>query len=519
MASIAHQGPFRWKAVELLKLFIYIGLMIIGFLSLPNNIWDAERGQWILVMAYLGIWRYVWWTTHFTRAVVFSKSVFPQLRERSDQLWKAGWRPQELVFMLTTFYEERTVTERVILSIIREVERVGVPARIFVGSGTDYDEKIIEQSVNRFGKNANIEVFFIRQNQPGKRMAIGLTLRAISRRKVHRDTPIIFIDGDTILSPQCLDRCLPMFRLNPKLHAMTTDEQPILYAPKWVRRWFALRFAQRHMVMQSHSLSKKVLTLTGRMSIFRAAKVLEPDFVRLIEADCLDHWLWGRFRFLSGDDKSTWYALLLQGAEMLYVPDATVWTVDTIQENVNERMKQNLLRWSGNMLRNGARAIALGPRRVGWFIWWCIVDQRIAMWTSLAAPLAMISAGFIVDAKYWTSYILWVLLTRLFLSCLIWYHDRRLEMSYPFMLYLNQMANAAVKVYLLFRLPNQRWANRQDQRYTPAEGIRWALKNAFAFYLTIFYVMTFMFIILIYIGVLRPPEFGTVMGILGFTPT
>ena len=517
---IAHQGPFRWKAAELFKLFLYCGVMVVGFLTLDNNIWDADRGQWILVMAYLGIWRYVWWLTHFVRAVLYGKLVFPRLRARANALWDQGWRPEELVFMMTTFYEERVVTEKVILSIIYEAQRVGVPTRIFVGSGAAIDEKIIQQSVKRFGKDMDIEVIFVRQNQPGKRMAIGLALRAISRKKVASNTPIMFIDGDTILAPNCLKNCLPLLALRPNMHAMTTDEQPILYGPKFLRRWFDLRFAQRHMVMQSQALSNKVLTLTGRLSIFRAKKVTDIKFIRLIEADCLDHWLWGRFRFLSGDDKSTWYALLKDRAEMLYVPDALCWTVDTIRkEDMYHRMIQNLLRWSGNMLRNGARAIALGPRRVGFFIWWCIVDQRIAMWTSLAAPLAMISAGFIVSKSYWTSYLLWVMLTRLFLASLIFYHDRRLEMSYPFVLYVNQMVNAVTKVYLLFRLPNQRWANRQDQRYTPAEGFKWAVKNSIALYLTVFYVLTFLFVLLIYIGVLRPPPFGTVMSILGFSPS
>lgn len=518
MARVAHKGPFRWKAEELLKLFLYFGVMVVGFLNLPNNIWDADRGQWILVMAYLGIWRYVWWTTHFVRAIIYGRLVFPRLRGKADYLWNHGWRPDEVVFMMTTFYEERVVTEKVILSIIHEVQRIGVPARIFVGSGTTADEKIIQESANRFGKNVKLEVIFVRQNQPGKRIAIGLALRAISRQKIGRDTPVVFIDGDTILAPGCLKLCLPLFALRPKMHALTTDEQPILYGPKLLRRWFDLRFAQRHMVMQSHALAGKVLTLTGRLSIFRAKKVTDLTFIRLIEADSLDHWLWGRFRFLSGDDKSTWYALLKVRAEMLYVPDAMCWTVDTIrQEDMYNRMIQNLLRWSGNMLRNGARAIALGPRRVGFFIWWCIVDQRIAMWTSLAAPLALLFAGFIVSKDYWTSYLLWVMLTRLFLACLIFYHDRRIEMSYPFVLYINQMVNAAVKVYLLFRLPNQRWANRQDQRYSPAEGLKWMVKNSIALYLTVFYVVTFLFVLLIYIGVLRPPAFGTLMSILGFS--
>ncbi|MDO9084017.1 MAG: glycosyltransferase, partial [Humidesulfovibrio sp.] len=248
---IAHQGPFRWKAAELFKLFLYCGVMVVGFLTLDNNIWDADRGQWILVMAYLGIWRYVWWLTHFVRAVLYGKLVFPRLRARANALWDQGWRPEELVFMMTTFYEERVVTEKVILSIIYEAQRVGVPTRIFVGSGAAIDEKIIQQSVKRFGKDMDIEVIFVRQNQPGKRMAIGLALRAISRKKVASNTPIMFIDGDTILAPNCLKNCLPLLALRPNMHAMTTDEQPILYGPKCLRRWFDLRFAQRHMVLQS----------------------------------------------------------------------------------------------------------------------------------------------------------------------------------------------------------------------------------------------------------------------------
>ncbi len=515
MARVAHHGPFRWSAGQLFKLLLYMAAMAVAFMTLQNNIWDPDRGQWIMVMAWLGIWRYTWWTIHFTRAVVFGKFVFPRLRLRSDNLWNAGWRPKELVFMLTTFYEERTITEKVILSIVNEVKRVGVPARIFVGTGATQDEIFMEQSVKRFAGDADIELHFVRQNQPGKRIAIGLTLRAISRRKVDRDTPIIFMDGDAMLAPRCLERCLPMFRLNPELHGLTTDEQAIIFGPKWIRNWFDLRFAQRHMVMQSHALAGKVLTLTGRMSIFRAHKVLEVEFIRLVEADSLDHWLWGRFRFLSGDDKSTWYALLRQRAEMLYVPDALVWTVDTVKGDVKKQLKEYLLRWSGNMLRNGSRAIALGPWRVGLFIWWCLVDQRLAMWTSLAAPIAMISAGFIINADYWTSYVLWVLLTRLFLASLIFYHDRRIEMSYPFILYVNQMTNAALKVYLLFRLPNQRWANRQDQRYRSADGLIWAIKNCLALYLTVLYASVFMFLVLIYIGVLHLTDYNVVLGMLG----
>ena len=44
--------------------------------------------------------------------------------------------------------------------------------------------------------------------------------------------------------------------------------------------WHKLRFAQRHINMCSMALSKRVLTMTGRMSVFRATVVTDPDIHR-----------------------------------------------------------------------------------------------------------------------------------------------------------------------------------------------------------------------------------------------
>ena len=165
---------------------------------------------------------------------------------------------------------------------------------------------------------------------------------------------------------------MPLFHLYSDLQAVTTDEEVICIGPAWIRSWLTMRFAQRRLAMQSHALAGRVLTLTGRMSVFRARHIIRYDFIRLLEADHLSHWLWGDFRFLSGDDKSTWYYMLKNGARTLYVPDAHGYTVEVIEGSGLERMVQNFRRWSGNMLRNGSRAIALGPRRMPFFIWWCI---------------------------------------------------------------------------------------------------------------------------------------------------
>jgi glycosyltransferase Alg8 len=70
------------------------------------------------------------------------------------------------------------------------------------------------------------------------------------------------------------------------------------------------------------------LTLTGRMSLYRARVALSDGFIDLLQHDAIDHYRLGRVKFLTGDDKSTWYYILRSGREMLYVPDVRVITVE-----------------------------------------------------------------------------------------------------------------------------------------------------------------------------------------------
>ena len=302
----------------------------------------------------------------------------------------SGWRPKHLHFMMTTYKEHRSITEAVVRGMVTQIREAGIPATIWLGSGDKYDEDIIEDQLQAVGSDLDITLRIIRQNVGGKRMAIGLVLRAMSRANVPDDDIVVFMDGDFIMESNAVRACLPLFKLYPDLQAVTTDEDVIAEAPQWMQSMLSMRFAQRRMAMQSHALSGRVLTLTGRMSVFRVKHVKTLEFIRLLEADYLDHWLWGSFRFLSGDDKSTLYYMLKHGARLLYVPDAMGYTVEVVEGSGVNRMVQNYRRWSGNMLRNGARVIALGPKRVPFFIWWCFVDQRIAMWTMLVNPAVAI---------------------------------------------------------------------------------------------------------------------------------
>lgn len=488
---------YALRAEDLLALFVYFACITAGVFALPRDLMAVLVSHGIFgALGLLGIWRFGWWLTHAVRAAIYQRVVYAGLRRQSDALWRAGWRPSEVAFLMTTFREDPVTTRAVLDCILAEAQSVGVRARLVVGTGDASDERVIGEHVAAWRRAdpagaSQLEVVLVRQPAPGKRIAIGAALRALGRIGVGGDVPIVFLDGDSLMERGCLRRCLPLFALEPDMDALTTLERATVHGSQFMQHWLDMRFAQRHLAMNSHALSRKVLTLTGRMSVYRARAVLDEDFVSTVEEDHLDDWLWGRFRFLSGDDKSTWYSLLRRGAAMRYVPDALVRTIEKMEGPVLPRVTQNLLRWSGNMLRNGRRAIALGPNRVGWFVWWCIVDQRIAMWTCLAGPVTLVGGALLVHPAMVLAVPLWVMLTRGLQASLLYPYATRVDVTFPFFLYFNQLAASLVKVYILFRLPIQRWANRGDQRANDAEGAGFAQKRLIARYLTAFWVLIF----------------------------
>jgi Glycosyltransferase like family 2 len=132
-----------------------------------------------------------------------------------------------------------------------------------------------------------------------------------------------------------------------------------------MQAWHSLRFAQRHQVMSSMALSRRLLVVTGRMSIYRAAVAIDPGFIDLLENDHLDHWRFGRFPLLTGEDKSTWYWLLRRGRRMLYLPDVRVVTVEhPPAKRLLPATTKLMLRWSSSRCP------------VAWSRWWCGLTDR-----------------------------------------------------------------------------------------------------------------------------------------------
>jgi glycosyltransferase Alg8 len=497
----------KWNLAVLLKIALYVSLCIVLLTLVPNRLFDPEVRQVTYTIGAIGLWRFGWWFTHAVRALIYSRITYPRIRRQAEEAVGTGWRPRHLHFMMTTFRERREITEAVVRGIVIQVREAGAPATVWLGSGDVIDEEVIEAELERVGEGLDITLNIVRQNVSGKRMAIGLVLRAMSRAEVPDDDIVVFMDGDFIMAAGAVRKCLSLFVLYPDLQAVTTDEDVVCLGPRWMQSLLAMRFAQRRLAMQSHALSGRVMTLTGRMSVFRVKHVKSREFIRLLEADYLDHWLWGRFRFLSGDDKSTLYYMLKIGARLLYVPDAIGYTVEIVSGNGFERMLQNYRRWSGNMLRNGARVIALGPRRMPFFIWWCFVDQRIAMWTMLMSPAIAIIAALLHSASYLIFYALLIALSRLILSLVLFTYARTVDLMFPLVLYGNQVANAAIKVCTLFRLSKQRWFNRGDQRAAQSgDKLFLAVRHYMATYQTALAVSAFLLIVVVIAGLVEVPQ-------------
>src|SRR3546814_5091179 len=201
-----------------------------------------------------------------------------------------------------------------------------------------------------------------------------------------------------------------------------------------------MRFAQRQILMCSIGLSRRVLTLTGRMSAFRSSVSSNPEFIRMVEDDSVHHWRLGRFKFLTGDDKSTWFYILRSGLEMLYFHDARVVTIEHPPHPVFMTAASMLMvRWFGNMLRTNSRALALGPRRMCLFTWWAILDQRVTMWTSLIGLTGALWITLFKTPFALVVYLYWVALTRFVQTLTLLTVRKNVSWNFPFLLFFNQI--------------------------------------------------------------------------------
>jgi glycosyltransferase Alg8 len=461
-------------------------LLLVSALVLivpPSTLEELGRSG-VLALGLIATWRYGWALTHLIRSLIYRHYTFPRWRRNVDAL--AHDHDQQAFFLVTSFRIGTDTTIRVYRAVFEAALAYPGPSTVVASVVEMGDQRLIKSLFQTIVRNqgGRIKLRLVRIAGTGKRDALAFGFRAIADAAPYDDDIVMVIDGDSIVPRDLVSRCAPLLRLNPNVGGLTTDEEAEVQGRPIFQHWYALRFAQRHILMSSMGLARRVLTLTGRMSMLRASIVSNPDFIRQVEVDYVDHWRLGRVKLLTGDDKSTWFWLLKNGYEMLYVPDVVVRTIEELpSENFFEASTTLMVRWFGNMLRTNARAIQLGPRRIGLFTWWSVIDQRISMWTSLTGFVFALLGTLFITPFAGVIYIAWILASRYVLTLLLLTSRDRVSLWYPFLLWYNQVVGSFVKTFIFAHMSRQRWTR---QKTTLSRGVSRAearLHNASSVYM------------------------------------
>jgi mannuronan synthase len=483
-------------AVGLLGGLVFLGIHT-GHWSATANIAD------LLTLGFIGTWRWSQFFLRLGRSWYYQFWRFRRWRKVANTVPMEALPP--ICLIVPTYKEQLWITERVFKAIAKEAYTIMQPLMVFVSSSSDAENRAIQAIVNEHDPEGRVQLI-LRTQQHGKRKALADSLRELAQMGVPHNTIVALMDGDSELGPNVLRQTLPFFQLFPKLGALTTDEIPIVQGSYLFSEWFHLRFVQRHYQMCADSLSRKVMCLTGRFSLFRADVALHPGFADQLEFDQLDDWLWGRFKFLSGDDKSTWFWLLKNRYEMLYVPDALVYSIETVSGSVSGRAVANMRRWFGNMLRNNSRALALGPKVTGWGVWYTLLDQRLSIWTSLILPGMLILT--IVQGRWLATALIlsWTLMTRpLMLGLLFVGRSSHLKLIHILLLVMMQWFASFIKIWVQMNLAQQKWSNRGNQSIdVTGSALKIFTKRSISYFTIAVQMMAFIMMLMTMTGLFQP---------------
>jgi len=443
----------------------WIGIIFLLINLLPGYAWAWKAHGIIASIVLIGFWRYSWYALNLTQYMLYKHKKYPRLKR---EVFKNPKFPKRVFFLIPSYKEDYKISKLTFKYLIEESYKIPSQVYFYISVAGKDEVEIIKRFIEMYDIQKRTKAIFLYQSQ-GKRVALAHGLRAIAREfykisswhKDAKDDVIVLMDGDSVVGKNVLYKFLPFFTKFPKLGAVTTDEYVYYYGEgtKYLSMWYSMKFVKRHIMMSSHSFHNKVLTLTGRFSAFRAEILLKEEFIEHVANDFLYHWLFGKFRFLMGDDKSTWFNLLKNGWDMLYIPDTMVFALENRAGPFFKVTSSLMFRWYGNMLRNNFRALKLGPKRIGsFFIWMAILDQRLSMWTSLFGPTAATLLSIVYTPFFWVFYFIWALIIRLVQFIPIIKEKFSPHILHMLILFYDQWVGSMVKIYASFNLAKQKWA-------------------------------------------------------------
>ena len=449
---------------------IYILLILIGYFYLPLDRIDPYARDLVFLIGFIGVWRYGWFFNNAVRAWIYRKSRFPAIR-KAEQDGGEALDPDHVFLLITTFRIGTEVSVRTYRAAVKDAIACGYDVTIIASLVEMSEERLVRKIFAAFNPPDRVKLIITRIKGTGKRDALAAGFRVVANANVDRYRSVVaVIDGDSVITPGLIRKCARLFALNENLGGLTTDEDEEDYllthaegiSEKIYYYWYKMRFAQRNISMSSLSLSNKILTLTGRMSMIRANIVAKREFVETVQADRIGHWRLGEFYFLTGDDKSSWFDVVRDGWELWYVPDVMVTTVDEIPDR--NFFKGSLLlmtRWFGNQYRTNSRALKLPISRMGLYPWYALLDQRITKWTTLFGLFTAIFGSIQWGWGIFAAYIWWMMLTRLLMTFTFRFSRKEILPIWPLYLYYNQVVGSIVKIYVWEHLYKQKWTRQK----------------------------------------------------------
>ena len=146
---------------------------------------------------------------------------------------------------------------------------------------------------------------------------------------------------------------------------------------------------------------------------------------------------------------------------MLYLPDVRTVTLE-------HPPAKGLLSAAASLMPGGAddvfggssTAIALGPRRIGLFTWWFLIERRVSAWTPLIGLVVALLFALGQSALCLYAYLLWVGATRLIDALLLLTARPAISGLYPPLIYFGQIYGALIEAYRLSRPGRQGWPSQ-----------------------------------------------------------
>jgi glycosyltransferase Alg8 len=349
----------------------------------------------------------------------------------------------------------------VFTNLFRDLLDYAPVGTVVAAVSSEQDIAVISHVHRTVDPEGQIRLAFTMQDGTGKRSAMADALAKLRDLGVPPDCPGILMDGDTLVAPGTISASAPILLHQPRVGALTLDNTPLVEGKVLDREWYRLRMAQRHVYMSSMALSGRVLVLTGRWSMFRTQIMTDPNFAANLLEDVLHHPRLGKITMLTGDDKSTWRWVVEQGWDVTYVPDTAIYCLESLPGKgfvIDTIGLQK--RWFGNMTRGGSKALKLGPRRLGWFTWLALMDQKASMWTPLFGVVFFGLAGVLHDPAFFAIYALWITLTRTVHSTFVGLIARRWHPVFPALTYYGQVVGAAIKIFVSHNPNVQKWTRQ-----------------------------------------------------------